>query len=91
MRDGGAATGWKDARRVQGGIPKYPDATIEAAIAYAEYVYERYGRFPAKCGPFRTVTNSQAHVLDVDFYDRFYKPEVLNDTQRQFTSRRRGG
>jgi hypothetical protein len=82
MRDGGIATGWNDGAQVQSAIPKYPDATIEAAIAYAEYVYGRYGRFPAKSGPFRTVTNFQAHVLDPEFYDRFYKPDALSATQR---------
>lgn len=82
LRDGGQVTGWKDGARVQAGIANYPDATIEAAIEYAEYVYHRYGRFPAKSGPFRTVTNFQAHVLDPDFYDRFYKPEVLTAGHR---------
>lgn len=83
MRDGGVATGWKQGASVQAGIAKYPDATVEAAIAYADDVYNRYGRFPAKCGPFRTVTNFQAHVLDLDFYDKFYKPEVLSEAQRR--------
>lgn len=83
MRDGGAATGWRDGARIQSAIPRYPDHTIEATIAYCQYVYSRYGRFPAMCGPFRTILAYQAHHLDLDFYDRFYRPEALTETQRQ--------
>jgi hypothetical protein len=82
FRDGGAATGWRDGATVQAGIPRYSDRAIAATIAYGEYVYRRYGRFPANSGPFRTILAHQAHHLDLDFYDRFYRPEVLTSTQR---------
>ena len=77
LRDGGASTSWKDGAGVQAGIPPYSDAAIAATIAYCEYVHDRYGRFPANSGPFRTVLAHQAHRLDEDFYERFYKPEAL--------------
>jgi hypothetical protein len=77
LRDGGSSTSWKDGAGVQAGIPTYSDAAIAATIAYCEYVYNRYGRFPANSGPFRTVLAHQAHRLDEDFYEGFYKPEVV--------------
>ena len=77
FRDGGAATAWRDGTRVQAGIPEYPKAAIEATIEYCEYVYGRYGRFPAACGPFRTVLAYQAHRLDPDFYKQFYRADSL--------------
>jgi hypothetical protein len=83
FRDGGATTSWQDGLSVQGGIPPYSDRAIAATIAYCDYVYERYGRFPANSGPFRTVLAHQAHHLDPDFYDRFYRPGTLTDTQLQ--------
>jgi hypothetical protein len=76
LRDGGASTSWKDGAGVQAGIPMFSDAAIAATIAYCEYVHNRYGRFPANSGPFRTVLAHQAHRLDEDFYERFYKPEA---------------
>ncbi|QIN81677.1 hypothetical protein GBA63_02795 [Rubrobacter tropicus] len=82
-RDGGEATGWREGGRVQAGIPNYSDAAINATISYCEYVYGRYGRFPANSGPFRTVLAYQAHHLDPDFYDRFYRPGALTETQRR--------
>ena len=56
FRDGGVATGWKDAATVQAGIPSYPDRTIAATIAYtATTSTGADGRFPGSTGPFRTV------------------------------------
>jgi hypothetical protein len=82
FRDGGAATSCQDGSAVQAGIPPYSDHAIAATIAYCEYVYERYGRFPANSGPFRTVLAHQVHHLDPDFYERFYRPETLTEPQR---------
>jgi hypothetical protein len=83
FRDGGAATAWRDGAAVQAGIPRYSDRAIEATIAYCEYIYRRYGRFPANSGPFRTILAHQAHHLDLEFYDRFFRPDVLSGTQRE--------
>ena len=76
LRDRSATSAWQDGARVQQGIPGYSDRAIEATIAYCDYVYSRYERFPAHSGPFRTVLAYQAHHLDHTFYDRFYKPGV---------------
>ena len=91
LRDGGAASGWRDGSTVQRGIPKYSDRTIAAVIAYCDYVYGRYGRFPTSSGPFRTILAYQAHHLDMTFYERFYKPEVLTETQRDHAHRGHDG
>jgi hypothetical protein len=74
FRDGDAASAWLDPEAVQAGIPAYSDKTIDAASAYCTYVFDRYGRFPAVSGPFRTVLAYQASRVDPEFYDRFYKP-----------------
>jgi hypothetical protein len=79
MRDNGDTTAWLDPTTVQPRIPKYPDETIQATIDYCEYVYHRYGRFPAACGPFRTVLAYQAHRLDPAFYNQFYTKEALGE------------
>jgi hypothetical protein len=78
FRDGGQVTGWRDGAAVQAGIPRYSDRAIAATIAYCEYVYRRYGRFPAAGGPFRVALAYQAHHVDETFYDRFYRPEALS-------------
>ena len=72
-----------------GDIPRYSDRAIAATIAYCEYVYRRYGRFPAYSGPFRTILAYQAHHLDFDFYDAFYKPDAYQMAQRADLDQRR--
>jgi hypothetical protein len=79
FRDGGAVTGWRDGATVQSNIPRYSDRAIDTTIAYCDYVFRRYGRFPANSGPFRSVLAYQAHHLDPDFYDRFYRPEAVGE------------
>jgi hypothetical protein len=89
LRDG-AATPWRDGTGVVAGIPRCSDRAVEATVAYCEHVYRRYGRFPARSGPFRTVLAYQAHHPDPDFYARFYRPEALSATQREHLRRWHG-
>jgi hypothetical protein len=64
-------------------VPALSDAAVAATTAYCEYVWNRYGRFPAYLAPFRTVVGYQACHLDLEFYDKFYRPEALTRTQRE--------
>jgi hypothetical protein len=79
FRDGGGVTGWRDGAGVQSGIPPYSDQAIAATIAYCDYVFRRYGRFPANSGPFRSVLAFQAHNLDPEFYRQFYRLEAVGE------------
>ncbi len=87
FRGGAGASGWREPAEKTTGIPAPSEGAIEATVAYCEYVYDRYGRFPAYSAPFRTVLGHQATHVDVDFYDRFYHPDALSETQRQHTDR----
>jgi hypothetical protein len=89
FRGGAAHSGWREPGRVAAAIPAPSEAAIAATIAYCEYVYQRYGRFPAYSPPFRTMLGYQATHVDVEFYDRFYRPEALSDTQRAAWARNR--
>ncbi|MDR8391971.1 hypothetical protein NC796_12505 [Aliifodinibius sp. S!AR15-10] len=74
---------WQDPDKISRAAPEPSDATIEATIAYCNYIYNRYGRFPAYQMPLRTLLGYQVNHVDVEFYDRFYRPEALTDLQRQ--------
>ena len=43
--------------------------------------------FPAYSPPYRTFLGHQIMHVDEEFYDRFYRPEVLTETQREHMSR----
>lgn len=90
FRGGADLSGWRDPRGAASEIPAPGEAAIEATVAYCEYIHDRYGRFPAYGAPFRTVLGYQATHVDADFYDRFYRPDALTDTQRQHLVRWHG-
>ena len=77
FRAGTRGSAWREPARIAAAAPAPSAAAVDATIAYATYVWERYGRFPAYSPPFRTVLGFQANHVDVDFYERFYRPEAL--------------
>lgn len=83
FRNSDVKTAWKDGATVQSQIPPYSEEAIAATISYCEYVYSRYGRFPANTGPFRTVLAYQAHHLDPDFYERYYESGALTPAHHE--------
>lgn len=91
FRGGASQSAWGDPAAVAKASPAPSEANIQAVIAYCEYVYGRYGRFPAYAPPMRTVLGFQVNHLDVEFYDRFYRPEALSEEQREHMKRWHGG
>jgi hypothetical protein len=71
-------------------IPAPSEAAVQATTAYCDYVFRRYGRFPAYTAPFRTVIGFQVCRVDVDFYDRFYEAETLPNSVRACTEQALG-
>jgi hypothetical protein len=91
FRSPGQGSAWTAQGEVNRQVPSISEAAVAATTAYCEYVWNRYGRFPAMMPPYRTVLGFQACHLDAEFYDRFYRPEALSETQRQdFEKRSRG-
>jgi len=83
FRGGAAVSGWRDPSGTTAKIAPPSERVVDAAIAYCDYVYKHYGRFPAYPAPFRTILGYQATHVDVEFYDRFYRPDALTETQRR--------
>jgi hypothetical protein len=82
FRGGGQGSAWARHGETVAGVPGTSEAAIQATTAYCEYLLERYGRFPVYLTPYRTVLGFQACHLDAEFYEKFYRPEALGETQR---------
>jgi hypothetical protein len=55
--------------------PRYDEDTVACVRAICNYIYDRYGRFPAHCNAIEaTGICFQAHHIDSDFYDTFFLP-----------------
>jgi hypothetical protein len=87
FREGTRLGAWREPEKIAGSAKPPSQRAIDATIAYCEYVHRRYGRFPAYAPPFRTVLGFQATHVDPDFYDRFYRPEALGESQRNHLER----
>lgn len=85
--EGVKSSAWRDPEAVGKSAPRPSDANVGAVIAYCSYLLDRYGRFPSYPAPFRTSVGFQAGHLDLDFYDRYYRPEVLSAAQREHMSK----
>lgn len=82
FRDITGGDAWSNGEQVRAQVPVLSEAAISATTAYCEYLWGRYGRFPVYLTPYRTVVGFQACHLDAEFYERFYRPEILGATQR---------
>jgi len=82
FRSNPAGSAWAKEREVNQQVPPLSERAIAATTAYCEYLWKLYGRFPVYLTPYRTVLCFQACHLDLEFYDRFYRPDALGETQR---------
>ncbi len=85
-----SASAWIDPETVGKAANRPNQANIDAVVAYCRYIHQTYGRFPAYAAPFRTSVAFQAGHLDLEFYNRYYRPEVLSETHRQHMSQWHG-
>ena len=91
FRTGASHGAWRVPEQIAASVEPPDPAALEATTAYCDYVYQRYGRFPAYQPPFRTVLGFQASHVDLEFYRRFYRPEALSETQRRHMETWHGG
>ena len=67
------------------------DETFKACVALqAQYVYDTFGKFPGTVPTVFILNYVQAHHLDLEFYDRFFKPGAYLGTHAQHMQRWHG-
>lgn len=76
-------SGWKDPDEITSEVPEIGEPAINATVALCEYVWDRYGRFPATTPAFHTLMGFQAGHADEGFYDRYYRQGSLSVTHRK--------
>lgn len=65
---------WKESPKVRSTAPVHDDRFRECVALQAQYVYDSFGKFPGTVPSMFLIMYLQAHHLDLDFYDRFYRP-----------------
>jgi hypothetical protein len=65
---------WKDSRGVRAAAQVHDERFRQCVALQAQYVYDRFGKFPGTVPSMFLIMVLQAHHLDLEFYDEFYKP-----------------
>jgi hypothetical protein len=65
---------WRENARIRGAVPPHNDEFKACVALMAQFVYDRFGKFPATVPTIFAGPYLQAHHLDLDFYDTFFTP-----------------
>ncbi|MHB8811371.1 MAG: hypothetical protein ACYC9M_15380 [Desulfobulbaceae bacterium] len=65
---------WQDSRKVRSAAQVHTERFRECVALQAQYLYDTFGKFPGTVPSMFLIIYLQAHHLDPDFYDKFYKP-----------------
>jgi hypothetical protein len=63
-------------------VPGVSDEGIECVKDICTYIYEEYGKFPAFNDTMHLLYFIQAHHLDTDFYDKYFKDGAYLETHK---------
>jgi hypothetical protein len=78
---------WKDTAKVRGSAQVYSEEFKECVGTMAQYVYDKFGKFPGTVPSIYTHMFLQAHHLDLDFYDFHFKPGAYLETHKRHMER----
>lgn len=78
---------FKDTPRVRSAAKTPTPEFKDCVAAMAQYVFDRFGKFPGTVPTIYTLTYLQAHHLDLEFYDRFFTPGEYLKTHAEHMAR----
>jgi hypothetical protein len=82
---------WSDSPGARGSAQVH-DEEFKACVALqAQYVFEAFGKFPGTVPTVFILNYVQAHHLDLDFYDRHFKPGAYLPSHAEHMQRWHGG
>jgi hypothetical protein len=73
---------YRDNARVRGAGEPHDEQFIACVSTMAQYVFDRFGKFPATVPSIYMLTYLQAHHLDLGFYDTHFAPGAYLETHR---------
>lgn len=74
---------WNESAAIRGSAQRFSDEFKECVALQAQYVFDTFGKFPGTVPSVFLLNYVQAHHLDLEFYDRFFKPGAYLDTHRE--------
>jgi hypothetical protein len=81
---------WSDSPAFRGSAQVHDDEFKACVSLQAQYVFDTFGKFPGTVPSVFILNYVQAHHLDLDFYDRFFKPGAYLRTHAEHMERWHG-
>jgi hypothetical protein len=74
---------WQSNARVRGSAVVHSEEFKECVALQAQYIYDRFGKFPGTVPSIFCLMYLQAHHLDLEFYDHHFSPGAYLPTHAQ--------
>jgi len=81
---------WKDSAGVRSAAQVHSEEFKECVALQAQYIYDTFGKFPGTVPSIFVIMYLQAHHLDLEFYDSFYKAGAYLKTHSEHIERWHG-
>lgn len=78
---------WKESSRVRSNAQVHSEEFKECMALQAQYIYDRFGKFPGTVPSIFSLMYLQAHHLDLDFYDHHFEPGGYLHTHAEHMAR----
>ena len=75
---------YKNNARVRGGAAPNDEFLVDCVTTMAQYIHNRFGRFPATVPSIFVLMYLQAHQLDTGFYDKYFAPGAYLKTHANY-------
>jgi hypothetical protein len=78
---------WSESAAIRGAAERFSDEFKACVTLQAQYILDTFGKFPGTVPTLFCLNYVQAHHLDLDFYDRFFKPGAYLRTHAEHMNR----
>ncbi len=78
---------WKESGKVRGAAQVHDKRFRKCVALQAQYIYDTFGKFPGTVPTMFLIMYLQAHHLELEFYDEFYKPGAYLKTHLRHMDR----
>ncbi len=81
---------WRESGRVRASAQMHDEEFKECVATMAQFVHDRFGKYPGTVPSIFCLTYLQAHHLDLEFYDRHFQPGAYLRTHAEHLARWHG-
>ena len=71
---------WRESGRVRRSAQPHSEEFQACVALMAQYIYDRFGKYPGTVPTIFCLTYLQAHHLDLEFYDHHFQPGAYLET-----------